>query len=544
MSRLRIITKYFIKSAISEMFGNSKMKSAFLIVLMIFTISMISMPFTLLIGTEYGAFHAAGQEGMLLMIIISAGAAVSFFLGIYTIMNVLYFSDDIEVLLPLPFKSSELVIGKFMAVLINMYIYSSMLILPLITYGVVSKASLLYYLYLIIVLIITPVFPMALASIICMALMRFTNLSKHKDGFRMFTGCAALVLVVAFNYFNSSSRGNMSQEQALLKFSEGHNSMMNMMSDIFITNKFSAFGLLYNGETKGLLYILLTLALSMIIFILYAYIGGNLYLKGIIGISESYSKRENILESGKVDKLIKINSPLKALVIRDVKIMFRTPTYFINCIAMILYMPAIFGVAMLSRSNLTQIRGMLSSNTNMYGFVIVGAFILASMSVMTGGASATALSREGRDFIVSKYIPVTYKIQLYSKIISSLCINEIGAVIVAIVLVLIGASPMLLILGVLASIGAIVVISLLGLFIDFKSPKLEWENEKAMFKKNYMPLLIMFIVFVLSAILVVLNIVIKNYMITFGVCMGIVLIGSYILYRLLVKLSYKVYNEN
>lgn len=544
MSRLKTVTKYFIKNALNEMFGSSKIKPAFIAVLMILVISMISMPFTIMVGAGYGVFHDAGQEGMLLSLIISAGAAVSFFFGIYTIMNVFYFSDDIEVLLPLPLKSSEIVVGKFIAVLINMYIYTAMLVLPLITYGVVSKASLIYYLYLIIVLIITPVFPMVLASIICMILMRFTSLSKHKDGFRMFTGCISLILIVLFNYVNSGSHKGMTQEQTLLKFSEGHNSMMETMTDIFITNKFSANGLLYNGEIKGLLYILLALILSIVIFIIYSYIGGKLYLKGIIGISESYSKRENIIQNGKVNKLIKINSPLKALVIRDIKIMLRTPTYFINCIAMIFYMPAILGVAILSRSNLTNIRNLINTGTSIYGFVIVGAFILASMCVMTGGASATAISREGRDFIVSKYIPISYKTQLYSKILSSLCINEIGAVIAAIGLILIGAGPVLFILGILASIGAIVVISLLGLFMDFRSPKLEWESEKAMFKKNYMPLLIMLIVFILSAILVVLNILIKNYMVTFIACIGIAIIGGYILYCLLVKAAYKVYTEN
>jgi len=544
MSRLGIITKYFIRNALNEMFASRKMKPIFIAILMIFTVSMISMPFTVIIGSGYGVLHSMGQEGILLSFIISMGATVCFFFGIYTIMNVFYFSDDIEILLPLPFKSSEIVFGKFMAVLINMYIYTAMLVVPLITYGIVSHAQIVYYFYAIIVLIITPILPMIFASLICMALMRFTNLSKHKDGFRMFTGCASLILVVAFNYFNTSSGSKMTRVQTLQKFSEGNNSMMDTMEGIFITNKFSSYGLLYNNEIRGLLFILLALILSIIIFIIYYYIGGKLYLKGVIGISESYSKRENILENGKADKLIKISSPLKALVIRDIKIMFRTPTFFINCIAMILYLPAILGVAMLSNGNIAYIRNLLNNNTSIYGFVIVGTFVFASMCIMTGGASATALSREGRDFIVSKYIPVSYKTQLHSKILSSLCINEFGTVIVYIVLILIGVSPMLFILGIAVSIGAILVISLLGIFIDFKSPKLEWENEKAMFKKNYMPLLIMLIIFVLAAILVGLNIVIKNYMIIFAICMGIILIGSYIFYKLLLNIAYKIYNEN
>ena len=544
MNRRKIITKYFIKDALDEMFASSKMKPVFIIILMIFVVSMISMPFTVMIGEGYESFHSMGQEGVLLAIVLSVGSTISFFFGIYTIMNVFYFSEDIEAILPLPFKSSEIVFGKFIAVLLNMYIYTTMIILPLIVYGIVSKANVMYYLYGIIVFMIMPVLPMILASLICMALMRFTSLSKHKDAFRMFTGCASLILIVVFNFFTSGSARHMTSKQILEKFSEGNNNMIDMMTGIFITNKFSSYGLLYNNELRGLINILLSLLLSILIFIVYYNIGGKLYLKGIMGISESYSKRENILENGKANKLINTSSPLKALVMRDIKIILRTPQFFINCVAMIFYMPAIMGVAMLSGGQLSEFRKLLSNGTEWYSIAIVVAFIGGTACVMTGGASATALSREGKDFIVSKYIPVDYKTQLYSKIISSLYINELGAVIVALILILVGASPILFLLGTIASIGSIGLITLFGLFIDFRSPKLNWENEKAMFKKNYMPLLIMLIVFLLGVLLVIAAIVLKNYIIIFGISMAIVFIGSLILYKGLVKHAYKVYNEN
>ena len=544
MSRLRIITKYFMKNALEEMFASSKMKPVFIVILMIFLSSLISMPFTVMVGEGYGSFYSMGQEGVLLAIILSVGATVSFLFGIYTIMNVFYFSEDIEVILPLPFKSSEIVFGKFIAVLLNMYIYTTMIVLPLIVYGIVSKASFIYYLYAIIVFIIMPILPMILASLICMVLMRFTSLSKHKDAFRMFTGCASLLLIIVFNFFTSGSGRHMTQTQLLQKFSEGNNNIMDMMTGIFITSKFSSYGLLYNKELKGLLFILLALLISILIFIVYYNIGGQLYLKGIIGISESYSKRENILENGKANKLININSPLKALVKKDIKIIMRTPQFFINCVAMIFYMPAIIGVAMLSGGQLSEFRTLLSRGTEWYAIAIVIAFIGGSACVMTGGAGATALSREGKDFIVSKYIPVCYKTQLYSKIISSLYINELGAVIVALILILVGASPILFLLGTIASIGSIGLITLFSLYIDFRSPKLNWENERAMFKKNYMPLLIMLIVFLLGALLVIAAIILKNYIIIFGISMAIVLVGSIILYKSLVKHAYKVYNEN
>lgn len=543
MKRLKIITKYFIRNALDEMFSGTKLKPVFIVILMIFTVSMLSMPFTIMVGESYKSFHSMGQEGTLLATVLSLGSAVFFFFGIYTIMNVFYFSQDIEVILPLPFKSSEIVFGKFAAVLINMYIYDGMIILPLAAYGIVSSANLAYYLYAIIVLIVTPILPMIFASVICMILMRFTTLSKHKDAFKMLTGCLSLIIIILFNYFTSGSGRSMNSDQMLKKLSEGNNSVMDMTIGVFLTNKFSAYALVYNNELKGLLYILLSLALSMLIFILYYYIGGKLYLKGIVGISESYSRREDIIKNGKASKLIRTNSPLKALIKRDIKVLIRTPQFFVNCVAMIFYMPAILGMSMFSGDNLSKYRVLLNQGTSWYSITIAVSFIGGTICIMTGGAAATALSREGKDFIVSKYIPIDYKTQLYSKILSSLCINEIGAIIIALGLILVKASPILLVLGLISAIGSIVLITFFGLYLDFRSPKLTWDNERAMLKSNYMPLIIMLIAFILGVILIVESIFLKNYIIIFGISMAIILIGSFILYKMLVKLAYKVYCE-
>ena len=72
-------------------------------------------------------------------------------------------------------------------------LYAGFLVLPLIAYGIASKAGLVYYIYAFVALLITPILPMILASIICMFLMRFTSLSKHKDAFRMLCGTLMLV---------------------------------------------------------------------------------------------------------------------------------------------------------------------------------------------------------------------------------------------------------------------------------------------------------------------------------------------------------------
>ncbi|MGL4109572.1 putative ABC transporter permease subunit [Clostridium sp. LP20] len=543
MKRLKVITKYFTRNALEEMFASGKMKPGVIILLMMLVIGFISLPFGALVGLGYNAFHSMGQEGYLLALILFVGATVTFLFGIFTIMNVFYYSNDIEQMLPLPFKSSEIVFGKFISVLINMYIYSAIIVLPLVVYGVVSKANIIYYLYAFIALVITPILPMILASLICMVLMRFTGLSKHKDAFKMATGCLALVLVVVFNVYTQS--GNSGNPEAIMEtIAKGNNSLMNMLTSIFITNKFSAYGLLYNKEIKGLLFILLSLGVSIAIFTAYYFIGGKLYLKGVIGISEGYGKRENVLGGEKAGKLTKTSSPLKALVIKDIRVVLRTPQFFINCIAMLFYIPAIMCVGIFRGDQLSKFAEFLSGTTEWYGMAIVISFVIATLSIAGGGAGLTALSREGRDFMISKYIPIDFKTQMHSKIISSLCINEFAAIMVVVGLLLVKASPILLILGTVSAIGAIVLITLICIVIDFNSPKLEWEDEKAMYKGNFMPLLITIIIMILGLIIAGISFIVKSYIIVFIIIMLIVAGGSFIMYKKLVELADRVYNEN
>ena len=400
MHRIMVLTKYFIKDALYEIFSGFKINKWLLVVLMILIVGIISAPLGVLVSFLYTPLKSLGQEAMVIAIILLIGGTITFFFGVYTIMNVFFFSNDIEYLLPLPFSSREIALGKFITVIVNMIMYSFMLIVPLVIYGIKSEATVAYYCYMIITIIIVPIFPMIIASLICITLMRFGNITKHKDVFKMITGCLSLILVVVFNMF---SQGKGVENSAIVDaLSKGENSLIGKITGIFITNKFLSYGLINNHNFKGMLYMGLAILISLSFFIAFYIIGGKLYLKGIIGISESYSKRENVLKSKNFDKLMKKSTPLKALVMRDIKIIFRTPQFFINCIALLLYMPAIFGVMLFSNGGITELSKLIGSTNSWDSRILALIFIAVSMFISSGGAGVTALSREGKDFMVSK----------------------------------------------------------------------------------------------------------------------------------------------
>lgn len=544
MSRGMKLTKYFLKNSFEEMFGGSKkMKTPVKVILFMLAILALSTPLAALVGFIYSPLKSLQQEGMVLSLLLLISVAITFFFGTYNIMNIFYFSNDIEQVLPLPFKSGEIVFAKFMTVLFNMLIYSTILILPLITYGVISGANIIYYLYMIIVVLIIPIFPMVIASIISIVLMRFVKFSKHKDGFKIICGCLSLILIVGFNFVTQSSNGE--ESSAIIKMlSEGNNSLVGKISGVFLTNKFSALALSNCGNIKGIINILLALLVSILIFAIFYIFAGKIYLKSVIGISESYNKRENILKEKEASKLLKSSSPLKALVIRDIKIIYRTPQFFINCIAMLLYMPLILGIAVFAQgNNISEISKIIQSG-NYSAPILGGVFLAIGLFVSSAGAGTSAISREGKDIIISKYIPISFSEQLNAKIVSSMCINGITTLIILIALIILKVNFFIIILGTIISITTTLTITLFGMFFDYNSPNLEWEDEKSVMKNNFMPVVIMLAMLVIGAILLVMSFLIfTNPIVMFLIIMLVNCLMSFLFYKRLLVYAEKIYNE-
>ena len=543
MSRLRVLTKYFVRDALQDMFNKSKMKSGLMIVLMIILIAFLSLPFVIVVNKLYEPFAMIGQEGALLSLILLVGAIISFFLGIFIIMNTYYFSNDIEYFLPMPFKSSEIVLSKFIAVLINMLLYSTIIVVPLLVFAKKSSASFMYYIYIVLSVVICPILPMIIAALVCMFLMRFTNLSKHKDMFRTISGCLSLVLVIGLNMISQSTTTLFEDSSSLVALLNDNNSFMDVLSGIFITNKYASYGLLYNSEIKGFIYMLISIIICVALCIGYYLIGGKLYLKSVIGISETYSKRVNIFEENGEGNIVKRSSPIKALVIRDIKMVFRTPQFFINSIMMMIYMPALLAIISLVNGQFANIKYVILSG-KYNSTIIAGAFFLSAMSITSAGGGRRCLSREGSDFVFSKIIPIAYTEQAKSKIISSLCINSLLPIIIVIISLLLGVDFLISLLCLVSSILGTAVITLIQILLDFMDTKLEWSDEKNLYNGDISSAIMSIIIILLGVGVIAISVKVENYIGMFLVISALSLILIGVFYKKVINMSDEVYRKN
>lgn len=131
----------------------------------------------------YAAFRMMGQQSYFLMMGIMMSQFMIFFLGLLYAMSKYYFSSDTEQLLPLPIRPALIVGSKFTSLVISEYLVSLPIILPFILiFGIREYQSILYWLNSLLVIVLLPLLPLSIATILIMVFMKYTNIKSKRSG--------------------------------------------------------------------------------------------------------------------------------------------------------------------------------------------------------------------------------------------------------------------------------------------------------------------------------------------------------------------------
>ena len=138
---------------------NTKSFTFWLLLIVVIAISFISLKIVFYLRDIYQTPIFLDTYLMLMSIILV-------FQTILVSINNYYFSSELKSLLPLPIKPKELLIAKFLTIVFNIYISEIIfLVSPMIIYGVMTHAGLLFYMYLLVTLLIFPLLPVLIISI-------------------------------------------------------------------------------------------------------------------------------------------------------------------------------------------------------------------------------------------------------------------------------------------------------------------------------------------------------------------------------------------
>ncbi|MFC3773105.1 hypothetical protein [Paenibacillus sp. GCM10012303] len=493
MNKTLALTRILIKNGSGQFSKSGKRGKLPTHILLPILLAVALLPFASILGGFvaflYDGLKPIGQEGAVLGLGLSITSFVVFMFGIFYIITVFYFAQDVEHLLPLPLKPSQIVSAKFLTVLLYEYLTQLVLLAPLlIVFGVKAGAGVLYYVYAVVTFLALPVLPLVVASVVSMAIMSFSGVARNKDRFRLIGGTVAVLFSLGLNLFiQRSVRSTMTPEEVQNMLLGGGNTFLDLVTQSVPTVKLAANALLKESELAGLAYIVLFAGVSALLYAAFAALAQKFYFKGVMGMSESSARRIQ-LSGQQLDKMTVQQSAVRSMLMKEIRILLRTPPYFLNCVFMTLMWPIIMLIPLLSQPELAGMLGQASQYLDQGG---IGSMVLAGgvgVFLFISGANATAstsISREGAGFFVLKYLPVPVHHILTAKVMSGWLVTMIGTILIlGAAYFLIHLPIALILLLLMLAVPATLFTCLTGVWVDLFRPVLNWDNEQKAVKQN------------------------------------------------------------
>ena len=483
---------------------NNKRARFIFSILIIFTILFIIIPFLLLSAAfVYDTtiqLSDINYESIGLKIMCYIVSIFTFIFSFPVIINELFFSNDIEKLLPLPIKPVELVSSKFTSCfIVENLIQILLIIVSIVSYVFALNLNVSNVLVALVQILTLPIIPMIYTGIICLIVMHFFKYIKKKETIKKLSSVLVVLLFVGF-YVIVGFLKRFNFETYLENFANGNHTFLKIMNYIFPHIDLFTKTLTNKDLVSLLLYVLLN-ALFIVIFLLLAKF---LYIDSVIGLSSKDTDKKN--NSTKLLNDIKVNNPIKTYISKEFKVLMRTPTFFINCIVINIIWPififALYQIGSIDYS-LTDIKNMLVNNNDEAKIILL--LVLSGISILLpamNSIASTSFSREGKHFSFIKYIPISYSNQWLAKFIISFIISFIGInFYTTIFYILIGLDIKTIFIFYFISILAISAINLLGMYIDSIQPKLIWDDENNALRENFNTFISMAIALLIFVIL-------------------------------------------
>ena len=491
MSSFLSLTKSFIKSlSMSDATGFKRVVFKFLLAVVFF---FIFLPFVLGVGILTYSMTESLMEvdfetvGLSLLLIL-----LSFFIFIFSfnvILNELYFNDNIEHILPLPLKPYEIVASKFGACFMAENVMSFLIVLFGVGGYLLARGFKWSSFLLSLVGVVTlPIIPMVYTGIICLFLMYFTKFIRNKESVRQFSMILVFGVLCVF-VFSISSLRQFDFDLFIEGMALGNRGFLNVMNVIFPhINLF--IDTINNNSIFSLLLYLLVNAFFIGIYLL---LSNKFYFDGVMGLISKDTKKKKA--STTLLNNIYRKTPVISYISKELKILFRTPSYFINCITINIIWP-IFVYAIYKILNLGSIReiGLHINSFDNKTMIIYFLFILG-VSIMVpciSTISSSSFSREGKHYDFIKYIPLSFNKVLFSKIFVAFIISFIGIIFYVFIFAIMSRMRFtVFLLSLLFIIISVLVISILGVLIDSIQPKLVWDDELNALRENYNTFIVM-----------------------------------------------------
>jgi len=495
-----------------------KSKILLYIVLAVLVVSSVCVPLGVAMKEITSTLLPLGIADGLFYMILPLATVALLIISIFTVISVLFLSTDNAVLLSMPLKPREIIVARFLNIILYTYLIVGMFIIPaFVGYGIATGAGVLFYIISLIEVLLLPIIPLSILLLLLVLILQYSNLTKHRDLFTYISMGLTLVIALGFNFV--FQQAFMSVEIDPSQLAENIRAIVDGYAGVlvkFLPQLIPAINALTSSSVwLQLLNILIYIAASIAIFVVVVVIASPIYFKSIKGSDERGAKRKKKTSNDVVLQKSKTKGLFKSSIIVEWKLMVRSPIYFLNLIFVIILVPVIMIVSMVfsmsaagESIDINQIMEALASLgltlSSPLGFLVFFGALLFLTSVNL--ISSTAASRMGKSASFVKYIPCNTLTTVNIKTFWGNVLGIVPALLIAIALgVFKIISPLDMVALILPIIPSFLVLNYIGFIIDAKNPKLNWVNETQAVKSNLNSMFYLFGVWAIIGILVALG---------------------------------------
>lgn len=469
MNKFRTLTRVLFKNgAMPGRSGSSRGKAVWLIVAVAFLPLLWAEAAAL--WSAYDAISSNRLTGALLAALLTAACLAMVLLGILYVISTYYFADDTLLLLTMPIPPYRILAAKFTVVLLFQYWLEILIVLPVLAVFGIRGGNFFYWLNAVLVFAALPLIPTVVCSVISILIMAFSRFFRNKDRVKFLGGLVAIIFACLISIPLQMAGGNLSTSQAL----QSSGGLMKKAAVLFPSN-IPATRAILDGTVFSLLWLaafLLFTAAAIAVFLL---LGDKLYLKGVVGLSQSSVKAR---KARAAEFRIKKRSAAASIALKDWRLLCRTPAYSLNCLLGAFLVPLILVVTFAFT-----LRGVAIPRNNIL-VISLGVLSMTFVS-MTNMVSPTAVSRDGKDADLARLIPVRPETQILGKLIPGLGLSFAALIVTAVpVCILFRPDPFTAAAVCVLSAVDLAASNMFGLFFDISFPKLDWDDETIAVKQN------------------------------------------------------------
>lgn len=456
------------------------------VVTMVCVVLCAAVMLALVIGLEWLIYRGLAMfrhPELLPMLALLCAMVGMVLMSFFTVLNSLFFSRDSVWMGYLPVRSRTVLCAKLTEIYAGEMLLNAVILLPaFVMYGIHVQGDWLYYVRAVLLTLLSPLLPMAIITLLSTVLARLVSGVKNSAVLSAVLTFGMVLLLYAGEMVLLSGMGEDEDIMWLAQLLVQREAMLQAITGFFppiywgVKALQGSLGYLlaFGGVSVG------SVALVLLMM-------GDRYLRLCIRQTEQGGSRKRIRLQ---DAMWRPQTPVRALVGLEWREIVRSSVNLTQCLAGGIVFPLVIGLMLMGGAFSEDFAMMREEIDGLLAYVSATDLMLIVAAVLgfvtfISPAACTAVSREGARHALNRTLPVPARIMLRAKVLCSLLVDAMVAVITLAVLAFgLRLSWTVLLGGVLLTLLLRYASVTIMLLVDTVHPLLNWTTETQAIKQN------------------------------------------------------------